>query len=77
MIEGTQSFNFHYRIRLPLYQFLILKLIHFLQALESSPQIQPHIDSDHCSLDCEGTFLDDFSDFDGFSDTEVGGIYVG
>jgi hypothetical protein len=42
-----------------------------LQALESSPQGQQHIDSDHCSLECEGSFLDDFSDVDSFSDNEV------
>jgi hypothetical protein len=41
-----------------------------LQALESSPHAhgQQHIDSDHCSLECEGSFLDDFSDIDSFSD---------
>lgn len=54
--------------------FCFLAII--LQALESSPpelhspQEQQQIDSDLFSLDCDGSFLDDFSDL-GSSDDEV------
>ncbi|GLT53642.1 hypothetical protein SLA2020_269000 [Shorea laevis] len=48
----------------------ILETLLTYSALESSPQGQQHIDSDHCSLECEGSFLDDFSDIDSFSDNE-------
>lgn len=42
-----------------------------LQALDSSPQNQQQIDSDSLSSDVEGSFLDDCSDIDSFSDNEV------
>ncbi|XP_030965964.1 uncharacterized protein LOC115986792 [Quercus lobata] len=38
--------------------------------LETSPQEQQHIDSDNYSLDCDGSFLDGFSDVDSWSDNE-------
>ncbi|XP_059449743.1 DNA (cytosine-5)-methyltransferase DRM2 [Corylus avellana] len=49
----------------------ILETLLTYSALESSPHGQQHIDSDHCSLECEGSFLDDFSDIDSFSDEEI------
>ena len=36
--------------------------------LEASPQERQHIDNS--SLDCDGSFLDDFSDVDNWSDNE-------
>ncbi|XP_075667359.1 uncharacterized protein LOC142636953 [Castanea sativa] len=38
--------------------------------LETSPQEQQHIDSDNYSLDCDGSFLDGFSNVDSWSDNE-------
>uniref|UniRef100_A0A7N2KR31 Uncharacterized protein n=1 Tax=Quercus lobata TaxID=97700 RepID=A0A7N2KR31_QUELO len=40
------------------------------KTLETSPQEQQHIDSDNYSLDCDGSFLDGFSDVDSWSDNE-------
>ncbi|XP_041009061.1 DNA (cytosine-5)-methyltransferase DRM2-like isoform X2 [Juglans microcarpa x Juglans regia] len=48
----------------------ILETLLTYSALESSPQRQHHIDSDHCSFECEGSFLDDFSDIDSCSNNE-------
>ncbi|KAJ7974593.1 DNA (Cytosine-5)-methyltransferase DRM2 [Quillaja saponaria] len=39
-------------------------------ALESSPPEQQQIDSNNCSSETEGSFLDDLSDIDSFSDNE-------
>ena len=46
----------------------ILNTILTYSTLETSPQEQQHIDSVNYSLDCDGSFLDDFSDVDSYSD---------
>ncbi|KAH0984852.1 hypothetical protein GBA52_012029 [Prunus armeniaca] len=48
----------------------ILETLLTYSALESSPQEQQQVDCNHCSSDNEGSFLDDFSDMDSFSDNE-------
>lgn len=48
----------------------ILNTLLTYSTLETSPQEQQHIDSDNYSLDCDGSFLDGFSDVDSWSDNE-------
>ncbi|KAI4350674.1 hypothetical protein L6164_005106 [Bauhinia variegata] len=49
---------------------LILETLLTYSALDTPPQQQQQIESDPCSSDYEGSFLDDFSDIDSFSDNE-------
>ncbi|KAK8500466.1 hypothetical protein V6N13_068194 [Hibiscus sabdariffa] len=48
----------------------ILETLLTYSALETTAPIQQNADSDNFSSDYQGSFLDDFSDFDSFSDTE-------
>ncbi|KAK8534056.1 hypothetical protein V6N13_028260 [Hibiscus sabdariffa] len=48
----------------------ILETLLTYSALEKSAPVQQHVDSDNCSSDYEGSFLDDFTDIDSSSETE-------